>query len=88
MQRDDPRPVLYVAVLGSHPGALDVDVHGTMTQCGPAWEGEEVLTHHLESPIHLTDMSTCGGMTPKHPQRTHTDMETILLLAPRPHRDY
>lgn len=36
VQRDDPRPVLYVAVLSCHPGPLDVDVHGTMTQCGPA----------------------------------------------------
>lgn len=36
VQRDDPWPVLYVAVLGSHPGALDVDVHGAMTQCGAA----------------------------------------------------
>lgn len=43
VQRDDPRPVLYVAVLGCHPRALDVDVHGTMTHCGPAWEGEEEL---------------------------------------------
>lgn len=36
VQRDDPRPVLDVAVLGSHSGALQVDVHGTMTHCGPA----------------------------------------------------
>lgn len=35
VQRDDPGPVLYVAVLGRHPRALDADVHGTMTQSGP-----------------------------------------------------
>lgn len=43
MQRDDPWPVLYVAVLGSHPGALDVDVHGAMTHSGPTWGKEKVL---------------------------------------------
>lgn len=43
VQRDDPWPVLYVAVLGSHPRALDADVHGTMTKSGLALgEKEEI----------------------------------------------
>lgn len=43
VQRDDPRPVLDVAVLGSHSGALQVDVHGTMTHCGLAWGRKRIL---------------------------------------------
>lgn len=39
VQCDDPQPVLNVAVLGRHPGALDADVCGTMTQSGPACGG-------------------------------------------------
>lgn len=43
VQRDNPRPVLYVAVLSCHTRTLDADVHGTMTQSGPAWGKEQVL---------------------------------------------
>lgn len=39
VQRDDPWPVLYVAVLRSHCCTLDVDVHGAMAQGGPPWNG-------------------------------------------------
>lgn len=40
VQHDKPRPVLYVTVLGSHTRTLDVDVHRTMTQIGPAYMEE------------------------------------------------
>lgn len=40
VQRDDPALVLYVAVVGGHAGALDVDVSGVVAQGGPAWGGE------------------------------------------------
>lgn len=39
VQRDDPWPVLYVAVLRSHCCTLDVDVHRAMAQGGPPWNG-------------------------------------------------
>ena len=39
VQRDPPRQVLYVAVLGRHPGPLEGDVCGALAQCGPACKG-------------------------------------------------
>lgn len=48
VQRDDPGPVLDVAVAGGHAGALDVDVSGTVTQGGPAW-GEEGVKNPFSS---------------------------------------
>ena len=41
VQRDAPRQVLNVAVLGRHPGPLEGDVGGAVAQRGPACKGRE-----------------------------------------------